>query len=133
MTMKQLVRLCALYNASVLTVFLIPGLLPWLGVAPPHSPLWLWLPSLFALFATIVLWFSADDLKRLGTFPYYNGIIRVTFAALAFALDFAGSAGALFGWVALFDLPLGLVCILGVPRASGRTHLQLLTNRPAGA
>lgn len=45
------------YSASVLLVFLIAGVLP----------------ALFVLFATIVLWLSAADLRRYGSFPTGTG------------------------------------------------------------
>jgi hypothetical protein len=49
--------------------------------------------------------------------------------AVSFALDFGSSAGAFIRWLALGDLALGLGVIVGLPRATGRSHLSLLTNR----
>jgi hypothetical protein len=126
---KAFVRACAVYNASAVIVFLTPGLLPRLGVSVPASPLWLWLPSIFAVFAALVLAFSAADLKRLGTLPYWNALCRLAFVAVAFTLDFASSAGAFVAWLALGDLVLGLGVVLALPRATGRSHLSLLLNR----
>ncbi|HET6149908.1 MAG TPA: hypothetical protein VFH68_20375 [Polyangia bacterium] len=127
--MTWFIRACAFYNASAAVVFLTPGFLPALGVKPPYSPFWLWLPSLFALFAATVLMFSAADLRRLGTFPYWNGIVRLAFVVVTFALDFGGSVGPFVRLLAIGDLALALGCIFGLPLATRRTHLQLLTNR----
>jgi hypothetical protein len=129
--MSTFVRICGLYNASAVAAFLTPGVLPWLGVALPHSPFWVWLPALMGLFAGIVLLLSASDLRRFGSFPYYNGLVRMVFVVAAFTLDFGGSAGQFMTWLAIGDIPLALGCIIGLPRATGRTHLQLLTNRGA--
>ncbi|HET6146290.1 MAG TPA: hypothetical protein VFH68_02070, partial [Polyangia bacterium] len=85
--------------------------------------------SLFALFAATVLMFSAADLRRLGTFPYWNGIVRLAFVVVTFALDFGGSVGPFVRLLAIGDLALALGCIFGLPLATRRTHLQLLTNR----
>ncbi|MBZ5711949.1 hypothetical protein [Nannocystis pusilla] len=126
--MKTIVRIGALYNASALVVFVTPGLMPALGVPLP-SPFWVWLPGLLSLFYAIVLWLSAADLRRYGAFPYYSGIIRLGFAALTFTLDFPGTAGRITALLGAIDLVLGLACVVGIPRASGRTPLQLLTNR----
>ncbi|MCY1059665.1 MULTISPECIES: hypothetical protein [Nannocystis] len=128
--MKTVVRIGALYNASALVVFVTPGLMPALGVPLP-SPFWVWLPGLLSLFYAIVLWLSAADLRRYGSFPFYSGIIRLVFAALTFTLDFPGTAGRITALLGAIDLVLGLACVVGIPRASGRTPLQLLTNRGA--
>lgn len=128
--MKTVVRIGALYNASALVVFVTPGLMPALGVALP-SLFWVWLPGLLSLFYAIVLWLSAADLRRYGSFPFYSGIIRLVFAALTFTLDFPGTAGRITALLGAIDLVLGLACVVGIPRASGRTPLQLLTNRGA--
>jgi len=123
------VRMCGYYNASVVVVFLTPGVLAALGVKLPHSPMWVWLPALLGLFAGIVLLLSASDLRRYGSFPYYNGIIRVVFVVAAFSMDFGGSAGQFMTLVAIGDIPLAVGCIVGIPWVTGRTPLQLLTNR----
>ncbi|WAS91671.1 hypothetical protein [Nannocystis punicea] len=130
--MKKLVRICALFNASMILAFLVPGVLPLLGIAAPPSPFWLWLPSLLALFSVLVLWLSAEDLRRYGTFPYWSGLSRLAFFALTFALDFPATAGQIVALIALVDLVLGLACVLGLPRATGRTPLQLLLHRGVG-
>lgn len=128
--MKTVVRFCALYNASALVAFVTPGVMPALGVPLP-SPFWVWLPALLGLFVAIVLWLSAADLRRYGAFPFYSGLVRIVFAVLTFALDFPGSAGRLTAVIGLGDLALGLACVIGIPRVTGRTPLELLTNRGA--
>ncbi|MFY0534640.1 hypothetical protein [Nannocystis pusilla] len=129
--MEKLVRICALFNASMIAAFLIPGFLPLLGIVPPPSPFWLWLPSLLAMFSALVLWLSATDLRRYGTFPYWSGWSRISFFFLAFSLDFPATAGRIVALIAVVDIVLGLACVLGLPRATGRTPLQLLIGRGA--
>ncbi|MDC0716791.1 hypothetical protein [Nannocystis bainbridge] len=130
--MKKLVRICALFNASMIAAFLVPGVLPLLGITVPPSPFWLWLPALLALFSVLVLWVSASDLRRYGTFPYWSAISRLAFFFLTFALDFPATAGRIVVLIALVDLVLGVACLRGLPRATGRTPLQLLLHRGAG-
>ena len=127
--MTIFVRAAGIYNASAVVAFLTPGVLPFFGVKLPYSPFWVWLPALMGLFAGIVIIFSSSDLTKYGTFPYYNGLVRLTFVVAAFALDFSGSAGRFIGLLALGDLPLAIGCIFGLPHVLKRTHLQLLTNR----
>jgi hypothetical protein len=127
--MKMFVRVAGLYNASAVLVMLTPGVLPLLGVRLPHSPFWVWLPALVGLFAGIVLFLASRDLVKYGTFPYWNGIIRLIFVIAAFSLDFGGSAGTFAGLLALGDIPLAIGCIFGLPRVLNRSHWALLTDR----
>ena len=71
------------------------------------------------------------DLDQYGAFPYSNGIIRLTFVIATVALGFGSSTGRSPGVLAAGDVPLALGCILGLPRALGRTQGQLLTNQAA--
>ena len=128
--MTRFVRLAGIYNASAVVVLVTPGALGLVDVQEPYSDFWMWLPGLTGLFAGIVLLLSAMDLEKFGSFPYWNGIIRLAFVIAAVALGFGSSTG-MFAWVlAAGDVPLALGCIFGLPRALGRTHWQLLTNQP---
>lgn len=128
-SMVWFVRACALYNICGAISLVMPGLLERFGVARPGSPFWLWLPALIGGFAAIVLFLSSSDLKKYGSFPYWNAIVRLTFVVLTFALNFGATLGV-FAWVlAAGDLVLALGVLGGLPRAAGRTHLALLTNR----
>jgi hypothetical protein len=126
--MTRFVRVAGLYNASAVLILLTPGALELVGVRQPYSPFWVWLPALTGLFAGIVLLLSSMDLRTYGTFPYWNGIVRLVFVVATFSLNF-GSDATFFGLLALGDVPLALGAILGLPRAVGRTHWQLVTNR----
>lgn len=127
-TAKLIVRFASLYNASALFVFLIPGGLSLLGVIEPYSIFWQVLPALLASFGAIVLFFSANNLHRFGSFPYWNGIIRIIFAVTALLLDFGATVGVFISLLAIGDLVIGILCIYILPKATGNSHLQLLTN-----
>jgi hypothetical protein len=127
--MKIFVRAAGLYNMSAVIVFLMPGVLPAIGVTLPYSEFWVWLPALLGLFAGIVLFLASQDLVKYGAFPYWNGIIRLIFVIAAFSLNFSGSTGTFVGLLALGDIPLAIGCIFGLPHVLNRTHLNLLTNR----
>ena len=99
-----------------------------LGVPLPHSPFWVWLPALLGLFAGIVLIHSSFNLQRFGTFPYFNGIVRLIFVIAALSMDFGSTAGQFMGMLAWGDLPLALGCIFGLPYVLKKSHWQMLTN-----
>jgi hypothetical protein len=128
-SMTRFVRAAGIYNASAVVVLVTPGALGLVDVQEPYSNFWTWLPGLTGLFAGTVLLLSAMDLEKFGSFPYWNGIIRLSFVIAAVALGFGSSTGT-FAWVlAAGDVPLAFGCIFGLPRALGRTHWQLLTNQ----
>lgn len=127
--MAWFVRACALYNICGAISLVTPGLLELFGVARPGSPFWLWLPALIGGFAAIVLFLSSSDLQKYGAFPYWNAIVRLTFVVLTFALNFSATLGTFVVLLAAGDLVLGLGVLGGLPRATGRTHVSLLTNR----
>jgi len=124
-----LIRFAALYNLSGALIFVIPGGLGLFGVPAPPSLLWTWLPALMGCFAAVVLLLSARDLHTYGAFPYWNGLVRLSFVIAAFALDFAATAGGFITWLALGDLVLAAACLLGLPAVLQRSHLDLLLNR----
>ncbi|GIF72064.1 hypothetical protein [Asanoa siamensis] len=127
--MTWFVRAAGLYNAGAVIVFLTPGALDALGVAPPYSDFWVWLPALMGLFAGIVLLLSAMDLQRYGAFPFWNGVIRLTFVVATIALGFGDSAGTFVTVLAAGDIVLVIGTLVGLPVVLGRTPWQLLTNR----
>lgn len=125
------VRACALYNLTGALTFVTPGVLEWLGVQPPESSFWLWLPALFAAYAAVVLWLSSSDLERYASFPYWNGLVRFTFVVLVFTLGFGAQVGSFVILLALGDLPLAVGAVIVLPRVLGRSHVSLLTDRSA--
>ncbi|GAA1847180.1 hypothetical protein [Asanoa iriomotensis] len=131
--MTWFIRAAGLYNASAVIVFLTPGALEAFGVALPYSDFWVWLPALMGLFAGIVLLLSAMDLQRYGAFPFWNGVIRLTFVVVTFALGFGETAGTFVTLLAAGDVVLVVGQLVGLPLALGRTPWQLLTNQPATA
>jgi hypothetical protein len=124
---KSLVLTAAFYNASALIVFLLPGGVPFFGVSIPDSSFWRVLPALLALFASVVLFLSSKDLTKYGSFPYWNGIIRVTFATVAIILNYKGTIGLFIGLVAIIDFFVGLSCIVAIPPALQKSHFKVLT------
>ncbi len=127
--MTIFVRVCAFYNFGGVLSFLVPGVLPLLGVRLPHSPFWVWLPALMGFFAGMVLLLSARDLTRYASFPYWNGIVRLIFITVTFLFNFGESAGGFITILALGDIPLAIVCIFGVPRVLNKSHVDLLLGR----
>jgi hypothetical protein len=117
--MTWFVRIAGIYNASAIVIFLAPGAPDAVGLRLPGAQFWVWLPSLVGLFAGIVLVLSSVDLRRVGAFPYWNGITRLIFVASVFVLGLSEGAGAF-----VVVLALGPIC--------GPTPRRRLTGRSSG-
>jgi hypothetical protein len=127
--MTWFVRVAGIYNASAIVIFLTPGAPEAVGLRMPDAQFWVWLPALVGLFASAVLILSSVDLRRFGAFPYWNGIVRLIFVVVVFALDLPEQAGVFVAVLAVGDLPLALITIFGLPYVLRRGHGDLLRNR----
>ena len=125
---KDMTLLGALYNFSGACGFVIPGVLPMLGVEPPHSPMWLWLPALVLTYNSIVLYLCSKNLKKYAAFVYWNALIRCIFAVISIAGNFGATAGAMMGMIAYGDIVIGSVSMWSIQSSCGLSVYQLLSN-----
>lgn len=122
-------RIASLYNASALILFLVPGMLAWLGVQEPYSSFWRVLPALLASFGAITLWISASDIERLAIFPAWNGVIRLVFVVAVLAAGYLHTMGLFIILLVAGDLIIGLLTIMLVNRAVDKSFFQLISNQ----
>lgn len=125
---KMITRFASLYNASALIIFLVPGALALFGVEEPYSSFWRVLPALLASFGAVTLWISSNNIVQFATFPVWNGIIRIIFAAVAIAASYHHTMGAFILLLALGDLLIGIQTVTLVKRAANKSFFQILEN-----
>lgn len=125
---KTIVRVASLYNASALVFFIVPGGLSLLGIQEPYSSFWRVLPGLLASYGAIVLWLSSVDILKYASFSFWNGVIRLIFAASALALNYGVTVGPFIFLLVFGDIILGVLTLVSVKRASDRSLRQLITN-----
>ena len=116
-------RFASLYNASASVIFLVPGALALLGVAEPNSSFWLVLPALLASFGAVTLWISSNDIVKFATFPVWNGLIRIIFAAVMLVAGYHNTLGLFILFLALGDLFIGILTVLLVEGTPKLAHL----------
>ncbi|MFZ6011411.1 MAG: hypothetical protein ACOYXT_13770 [Bacteroidota bacterium] len=126
---KMIVRIASLYNASALVFFLLPNGLSLLGVMEPYSSFWRVLPGLLAAYGAIVLWLSSGDVMKYASFSFWNGVVRLVFVTVVFIVGYQDSVGSFVLWLAIGDLPLGILTIYFVKAATGKSISSLLTNK----
>ena len=130
-SMTWWVRTCAIYNLGGGMVLVAPGALGLLGVPDPGSPFWLWLPALLGSFGAIVLIYSSLDLQHRGTLVYWNAVVRLIYAGVTFALQFADTMGPFAAYLGVGDAVLGIGVLVGLPLSLRRSPASLLLNRVA--
>jgi len=122
-------QVASLYNASALFLFLVPGVLQWLGVQEPYSSFWQVLPALLASFGAITLWISSSNIKQFAIFPAWNGIIRLVFVAVVIAAGYLQTLGLFIILLVLGDLIVGLLTLFFINRAIDKSFLNIILNK----
>ena len=126
--MKQFVFWTGMISVVAGVAFQFPALSAQL--LPSESPgMLMHVFGLMALFLGIMLVLSSRDLGSRGPLVAWEGVLRVGgFCAMA-GYGLFGGAGMLAVASGVFDLMVGLVYLVGVPRHLGLTLADLLLDR----
>ena len=127
--MRRMVFWTGLFDVDVGFSLFFPGFLQILGIATPESVYWTELAGFFQFFLGAVMIISARNLATRGPLVYGAGLLRIAAFLLAGWFGFFGGLGLFLGLVALADLGLGLVFVLGLPGYLNTTHANLLLDR----
>ena len=122
--MKRIVFISGIWNIALGAGLLVPSIYEAIGMRIP-DPFWGWILCAFLWHTSAVLISASKDLKRRGSFVYWEGLLRYAAAALLLTIG-----PGVIGWPAWFigitDLAWGLTYTYGLPRALGTTHKKLL-------
>ena len=125
---KKMTLLGAMYNFGGAVGFVTPGFMELLGVALPHSPMWVWLPALTLTYNSIILYMCAQNIQKYAPMIYWNAVIRCVFALVAISGDFAATAGELMGMVPYGDVAIGVATLWSIQSSTRLTTYQLLSH-----
>lgn len=128
-TAARITQVASLYNASALILFLVPGVLQWLGVQEPYSSFWRVLPALLASYGAITLWIASNDIEQLAILPAWNGIIRLVFVAATIAAGYLQTMGLFIILLVVGDSIVGLLTLIFVTRATNKPFINLILNK----
>jgi hypothetical protein len=121
--MKKIVFASGIWNFLLGAGLLVPALTQTIGMRIPH-PFWGWLSCGFLWNTSAVLILASRDLKRRGSFVYWEAFLRYVAAALLLTIG-----PEAFGWPAWFigitDLAWGLIYTFGLPDALKTSHAKL--------
>ena len=126
--MKRFIRFASLYNLGATVLLMFPVLYSLVGL--PLEPVAAKLSGCLLLFTVPVLWFASNDLERLGSLAYWDGVTRILvfFSFLYHGINVWGFAGT---GLAVADLVIGIAIIVGVAKSLDRSHAALLLARTA--
>jgi len=129
--MKKFVFWTGIYNVVAGISFLFPGIASLLGVKLPESNFWVWFAAAAVIYLGIALVLCSRNLAARASLVYWEGILRVAAFFLFGGFGFLGDLGIGIGVLGIVDLLIGLVYLIGLPKALNTTAANLLLDRVA--
>jgi hypothetical protein len=124
-TMPQFVYWTGIYNAGLALLLVFPPAYRALGLNI-CSPVWGWLIAGFLAFTSAVLILSSRRLKQRASLVYWESLLRYAACLVLLPAALFGDVGLIAAPLGLGDLAIGLVYMLGLPKALGVSHRALL-------
>ncbi len=124
--MRKFVFWTGIYNIVVALTVACPWVAKLCGTPLPTSYFWLWLPSLFLIFLGILLVICSRNLKARAPLVYWDGILRIACFLLMAGFGVFGGLGAAITLLGIIDLAIGLVYLIGLPKALNTPPKNLL-------
>ena len=118
-----------IYNIIAGIGFLVPGIVSLLGIRPSESNFWVWTVAASVIYLGVALVLCSRRLAERATVVYWEGILRIAAFLLFGGYGFLGDLGLVAGILGVLELIIGLVYLVGLPRALGRPALDLLLDR----
>lgn len=127
--MRKIVAASGVYNIFLGAALLVPAIYTKIGILVPHI-YWGWLVASFLWFTSAALILSARDLRRRGSFVYWEAFLR--YAAAGLMLTWGPEQfGCPAYFVGIVDFCWGLSYMFGLPKALNTTHAALFFDKVA--
>ncbi len=128
MTFDRLVFWSGIWNIGLGLTLVTPPAAQLLGVQIPN-PFWPLIIAGFLWYASATLIVSSRDVGRFASIIYWEALLRffAVIALLAYGFTYVGALPTAL--LAITDFAWGVILIIGVRRATGRSHASLLLNR----
>ena len=129
--MKKFVFWTGIYNIVGGISFLGPKAPGFSLVKFPESNFWVWTLGAAIAYLGVVLVLCSRDLATRASLVCWDGILRVVGFFLFAGFGFLGGLGVVLGIIGIVDLLVGLVYLIGLPKALDTTVANLLLDRTA--
>ena len=129
MTFDRAVFWSGIWNIGLGLSLIIPPITEFLGVQIPNS-FWPCIVAAFLWYTSAVLILSSRDVQTFASIIYWEAILRFAAVAIliAYGFKYIGTLPTIL--FAVTDFAWGVIYVLGLQRAIGRSHVSLLLNRP---
>jgi hypothetical protein len=127
--MRSFVFWTGIYNVIAGISFLVPGLVSLLGIRASESNFWVWTVAASVIYLGVALVLSSRRLAERAPVVYWEGILRIVAFFLFGGYGFLGDLGLVAGILGVLELVIGLVYLIGLPRALGKPAMDLLLDR----
>ena len=129
MTFDRAVFWSGIWNIGLGLSLIIPPITEFLGVQIPNS-FWPCIVAAFLWYTSAVLILSSRDVQTFASIIYWEAILRFAAVAIliAYGFKYVGTLPTIL--FAVTDFAWGVIYVLGLQRAIGRSHVSLLLNRP---
>jgi len=124
--MRRFVFWTGIYDIVMGITLSCPWIVDSLGVKPPPSNFWLWLPAILVIYLGILLVLCSRSLAARGSLVYWEGILRIGGFFVFGGFGFLGDLGIMVGVIGIVDLAIGLVYLIALPKALKTTSSSLL-------
>lgn len=124
--MKKFVFWTGIYNIVVALVISCPWVVQLLGVPLPLSYFWLWFAAALVIYLGIALVLCSRNLKDRASLVYWEGILRIVSFFLTAGFGVFGGLGPAVTLLGIIDLAIGLVYLIGLPKALNTSAKNLL-------
>lgn len=129
--MKKFVFWTGIYNIVGGISFLGPDAPGLLSAKSPVSNFWVCTLGVAIAYIGLALVLCSRDLAARASLVYWDGIVRVVGFFLFAGFAFLGGLGVMLGIIGIVDLLIGLVYLIGLPKALNTTVANLLLDRAA--
>lgn len=129
MTFDRAVFWSGIWNIGLGLSLIIPPITEFLGVQIPN-PFWPCIVAAFLWYTSAVLILSSRDVQTFASIIYWEAILRFAAVAIliAYGFKYIGTLATIL--FAVTDFAWGVIYVIGLRRAIGRSHVSLLLNRP---
>ena len=127
--MRKFVFWTGIYDIVMAGSLACPWVVRMLGVPLPESYFWLWFAAVLVMYLGVLLVISSRNLKARAPVIYWEGILRLVGFLLMAGFGLFGGLGPAVVLIGVVDLIIGLVYLIGLPKALNTPAMDILLDR----
>jgi hypothetical protein len=127
--MRKFVFWTGIYDIVMASTISCPWVVKMLGVPLPESYFWLWFAAALVIYLGVVLVISSRNMTARAPLIYWEGILRLVGFVLMAGFGIFGGLGLAVTLLGIVDLIIGLVYLVGLPKALNTPAMNIILDR----